>query len=73
MCWARWEIVFVWQNCGRASPRLEASHPAVQEVSGREMRLLSREVVERLRNLERRRAWEVEENRARKAVRELLD
>ena len=64
---------FFWQNCGRASPRLEASHPAVQEVSGREMRRLPREVVERLRDLERRRAREIEENRARKAVRELLD
>ena len=55
-----------WQNCGRASPRLETSHPAVQEVSGGEMRRLSREVVRELRDLERRRSQEVEENRARR-------
>ena len=49
---------FLWQHCGRASPTLEASHPAFQEVYGRRTRRLPREI---------------EENRARKAVRELLD
>ena len=47
---------FYWQQCGRASPRLEVGHPAFQEVNGR-----------------RRLPREIEENRARKAVRELLD
>ena len=49
---------FYWQQCGRTSPRLETSHPAFQEVYGRRTRRLPREI---------------EENRARKAVRELLD
>ena len=47
---------FFWQYCGRESPRLEASHPAFQEVYGT-----------------RRLPREIEENRVRKAMRELLD
>ena len=72
--WARWGTDFSGSIVGGPPPRIEASHPAIQEVSGRVMRRLSWEVEERLRDLgRRRRAREIEVNRARKAVRELLD
>ena len=49
--------LFYWHQCGPALPRLQINHPALQEVHGRR-RLLPREI---------------EQNRARKALKELSD